>query len=143
MGTKFTVYDHGVSPAKAQGLVEKAYMRQELAAVCYVQRGSPGSRPALHGLAASPRGQPRVQFQPRIQRKPGASGKGESAEQSHQHQHLSHHPQNCFSGFISFPALVMCSPNLNTDACPRPLGSGWSVACSLSKRTEGFYDSDS
>lgn len=26
MGTKFTVYDHGVSPAKAQGLVEKAYM---------------------------------------------------------------------------------------------------------------------
>ena len=23
MGTKFTVYDHGVSPAKAQGLVEK------------------------------------------------------------------------------------------------------------------------
>ncbi|OWK03600.1 hypothetical protein Celaphus_00013870 [Cervus elaphus hippelaphus] len=35
MGTKFTVYDHGVSPAKAQGLVEKAYTRQELAAVCY------------------------------------------------------------------------------------------------------------
>lgn len=36
MGTKFTVYDHGVSPAKAQGLVEKVYTRQELAAVCYV-----------------------------------------------------------------------------------------------------------
>lgn len=36
MGTKFTVYDHGVSPTKAQGLVEKAYTRQELAAVCYV-----------------------------------------------------------------------------------------------------------
>ncbi|XP_008703079.1 tubby-related protein 3 isoform X2 [Ursus maritimus] len=35
MGTKFTVYDHGVSPSKAQGLVEKAYIRQELAAVCY------------------------------------------------------------------------------------------------------------
>uniref|UniRef100_F7ARX0 Tubby-like protein n=3 Tax=Equus TaxID=9789 RepID=F7ARX0_HORSE len=35
MGTKFTVYDHGVSPTKAQGLVEKAYTRQELAAVCY------------------------------------------------------------------------------------------------------------
>ncbi|XP_065705334.2 tubby-related protein 3 isoform X4 [Patagioenas fasciata] len=35
MGTKFTVYDHGVSPVKAQGLVEKAYMRQELAAICY------------------------------------------------------------------------------------------------------------
>ncbi|KAF6122425.1 TUB like protein 3 [Phyllostomus discolor] len=35
MGTKFTVYDHGVSPAKAQGLVEKSYTRQELAAICY------------------------------------------------------------------------------------------------------------
>ncbi|KAM7116936.1 tubby-related protein 3 isoform 2-T2 [Molossus nigricans] len=35
MGTKFTVYDHGVSPAKAQGLVEKAHTRQELAAICY------------------------------------------------------------------------------------------------------------
>uniref|UniRef100_A0A8C0GSU7 Tubby-like protein n=1 Tax=Chelonoidis abingdonii TaxID=106734 RepID=A0A8C0GSU7_CHEAB len=35
MGTKFTVYDHGVSPGKAQGLVEKAHTRQELAAICY------------------------------------------------------------------------------------------------------------
>ncbi|CAO2606731.1 Tubby-related protein 3 [Lemmus lemmus] len=35
MGTKFTVYDHGVNPLKAQGLVEKAHTRQELAAVCY------------------------------------------------------------------------------------------------------------
>ncbi|XP_007662717.2 tubby-related protein 3 isoform X2 [Ornithorhynchus anatinus] len=35
MGTRFTVYDHGVSPAKAQGLVEKAHIRQELAAICY------------------------------------------------------------------------------------------------------------
>ncbi|KFU99865.1 Tubby-related protein 3, partial [Pterocles gutturalis] len=35
MGTKFTVYDHGVSPVKAQGLVEKANTRQELAAICY------------------------------------------------------------------------------------------------------------
>ncbi|XP_072510127.1 tubby-related protein 3 isoform X2 [Notamacropus eugenii] len=35
MGTKFTVYDHGVSPTKAQGLVEKAHTRQELAAICY------------------------------------------------------------------------------------------------------------
>ncbi|KFP73988.1 Tubby-related protein 3, partial [Apaloderma vittatum] len=35
MGTKFTVYDHGVSPVKAQGLVEKAHARQELAAICY------------------------------------------------------------------------------------------------------------
>lgn len=33
MGTKFTVYDHGVSPAKAR---EKAHSRQELAAICYV-----------------------------------------------------------------------------------------------------------
>ena len=31
------------------------------------QGGSRGSRPALHGLAASSREQPRVQFQPRIQ----------------------------------------------------------------------------
>lgn len=36
MGTKFTVYDHGVNPMKAQGLVEKVHARQELAAVCYV-----------------------------------------------------------------------------------------------------------
>ncbi|XP_054019423.1 tubby-related protein 3 [Dryobates pubescens] len=35
MGTKFTVYDHGVSPVKAQELVEKAHTRQELAAICY------------------------------------------------------------------------------------------------------------
>ncbi|XP_015282025.1 PREDICTED: tubby-related protein 3 [Gekko japonicus] len=35
MGTKFTVYDHGINPMKAQGLVEKAHTRQELAAVCY------------------------------------------------------------------------------------------------------------
>lgn len=35
MGTKFTVYDHGVSPIKAQGEVEKAHTRQELAAVYY------------------------------------------------------------------------------------------------------------
>uniref|UniRef100_A0A8C5K7N2 Tubby-like protein n=1 Tax=Jaculus jaculus TaxID=51337 RepID=A0A8C5K7N2_JACJA len=35
MGTKFTVYDHGVNPANAQGLVEKAHTRQELAAICY------------------------------------------------------------------------------------------------------------
>ncbi|NXG69431.1 TULP3 protein, partial [Baryphthengus martii] len=35
MGTKFTVYDHGVRPAKTQSLVEKAHRRQELAAICY------------------------------------------------------------------------------------------------------------
>ncbi|KAF2983749.1 hypothetical protein EK904_003849, partial [Melospiza melodia maxima] len=35
MGTKFTVYDHGVNPVKAQSLVEKAHTRQELAAICY------------------------------------------------------------------------------------------------------------
>ncbi|NXO04466.1 TULP3 protein, partial [Rhinopomastus cyanomelas] len=35
MGTKFTVYDHGVNPAKAQDLLEKAHTRQELAAICY------------------------------------------------------------------------------------------------------------
>lgn len=41
MGTKFTVYDRGVSPLKAQGLVEKAHTRQELAAICYVSSASP------------------------------------------------------------------------------------------------------
>nr|XP_013055412.2 tubby-related protein 3 isoform X1 [Anser cygnoides] len=35
MGTKFTVYDHGISPIKAQGLLEKARTRQELAAIYY------------------------------------------------------------------------------------------------------------
>ncbi|KAH0616345.1 hypothetical protein JD844_027384 [Phrynosoma platyrhinos] len=35
MGTKFTVYDHGVNPIKAQGLVEKAHTRHEMAAICY------------------------------------------------------------------------------------------------------------
>lgn len=34
MGTKFTVFDHGVSP-KARGRVEKTHTRQELAAICY------------------------------------------------------------------------------------------------------------
>lgn len=41
MGTKFTVYDHGVNPVKAQSLVEKAHTRQELAAICYVSTPSP------------------------------------------------------------------------------------------------------
>lgn len=41
MGTKFTVYDHGVNPVKAQSLVEKAHTRQELAAICYVSTASP------------------------------------------------------------------------------------------------------
>lgn len=41
MGTKFTVYDHGVSPLKAKSLVEKAHTRQELAAICYVSSASP------------------------------------------------------------------------------------------------------
>uniref|UniRef100_A0A8C8AIX4 TUB like protein 3 n=1 Tax=Otus sunia TaxID=257818 RepID=A0A8C8AIX4_9STRI len=34
-GTKFTVYDNGVSPLKARSLAEKARARQELAAICY------------------------------------------------------------------------------------------------------------
>lgn len=57
MGTKFTVYDHGVSPAKAQGLLEKAHARQELAAICYVSatppRALPGfcARARAHGAA--------------------------------------------------------------------------------------------
>lgn len=47
MGTKFTVYDHGVSPAKAQGLLEKAHARQELAAVCYVSATPPRALPRV------------------------------------------------------------------------------------------------
>ncbi|XP_064417730.1 tubby-related protein 3 [Latimeria chalumnae] len=35
MGTKFTVYDNGLNPAKAQGLLEETNTRQELAAICY------------------------------------------------------------------------------------------------------------
>ncbi|XP_075425747.1 uncharacterized protein LOC142503956 [Ascaphus truei] len=35
MGTKFTVFDRGVSPARAQGQSENAASRQELAAICY------------------------------------------------------------------------------------------------------------
>nr|XP_004610657.1 unnamed protein product [Sorex araneus] len=35
MGTKFTIYDHGVNPSKSSGRVEKCYMRQELAAISY------------------------------------------------------------------------------------------------------------
>lgn len=40
MGTKFTVYDHGISPIKAQGVLEKARTRQELAAIYYVSSAS-------------------------------------------------------------------------------------------------------
>ncbi|XP_066580728.1 tubby-related protein 3 isoform X3 [Amia ocellicauda] len=35
MGTKFTVYDNGTNPSKAQGLLEESKTRQELAAICY------------------------------------------------------------------------------------------------------------
>ncbi|KAM4748729.1 tubby-related protein 3 [Rhinophrynus dorsalis] len=35
MGTKFTVYDSGHSPSKAQGQMEGMASRQELAAICY------------------------------------------------------------------------------------------------------------
>nr|XP_033808312.1 tubby-related protein 3 isoform X2 [Geotrypetes seraphini] len=35
IGTKFTVYDNGVSPTKNQGLLENSRPRQELAAICY------------------------------------------------------------------------------------------------------------
>ncbi|KAJ8777913.1 hypothetical protein J1605_014018 [Eschrichtius robustus] len=50
--------DHGVSPAKAQGLVEKACMRQELAAVCYPLLSGPAPADAalllLHILSGCP-----------------------------------------------------------------------------------------
>ncbi|RXM34092.1 Tubby-related protein 3, partial [Acipenser ruthenus] len=35
MGTKFTVYDNGTNPTKAQGLLEESNTRQEMAAICY------------------------------------------------------------------------------------------------------------
>uniref|UniRef100_UPI00398F76F3 tubby-related protein 3-like isoform X2 n=1 Tax=Pristiophorus japonicus TaxID=55135 RepID=UPI00398F76F3 len=35
MGTKFTIYDNGVNPAKAIGLLDETNARQELAAICY------------------------------------------------------------------------------------------------------------
>ncbi|XP_072915466.1 tubby-related protein 3 isoform X7 [Hemitrygon akajei] len=35
MGTKFTIYDNGINPAKAVGLLDEANTRQELAAICY------------------------------------------------------------------------------------------------------------
>ncbi|XP_072408292.1 tubby-related protein 3-like isoform X3 [Chiloscyllium punctatum] len=35
MGTKFTIYDNGVNPAKAVGLLDETNTRQELAAICY------------------------------------------------------------------------------------------------------------
>ncbi|XP_078529867.1 tubby-related protein 3 isoform X3 [Lissotriton helveticus] len=35
MGTKFTVYDNGISPSKSQGQSEDSCARQELAAICY------------------------------------------------------------------------------------------------------------
>lgn len=42
-------------------------------------------------------------------------------------------PSELLSRLYFISCLVICSPNLNTDACPRPMGSGWSVAGSLSK----------
>ncbi|XP_069437620.1 tubby-related protein 3 isoform X1 [Ovis canadensis] len=67
MGTKFTVYDHGVSPAKAQGLVEKAYMRQELAAVCYETNvlGFKGPRKMSVIIPGMNMNHERIPFQPR------------------------------------------------------------------------------
>ncbi|KAB1254410.1 Tubby-related protein 3 [Camelus dromedarius] len=67
MGTKFTVYDHGVSPAKAQGLVEKAYTRQELAAVCYETNvlGFKGPRKMSVIVPGMTMNHERIPFQPR------------------------------------------------------------------------------
>ncbi|XP_039092230.1 tubby-related protein 3 isoform X2 [Hyaena hyaena] len=67
MGTKFTVYDHGVSPAKAQGLVEKAYTRQELAAVCYETNvlGFKGPRKMSVIIPGMSMNHERIPFRPR------------------------------------------------------------------------------
>ncbi|XP_060046266.1 tubby-related protein 3 isoform X1 [Erinaceus europaeus] len=67
MGTKFTVYDHGVSPTKAQGLVEKAYTRQELAAICYETNvlGFKGPRKMSVIIPGMNMNSERIPFQPR------------------------------------------------------------------------------
>ncbi|XP_048958298.1 tubby-related protein 3 isoform X9 [Canis lupus baileyi] len=67
MGTKFTVYDHGVSPTKAQGLVEKAYVRQELAAICYETNvlGFKGPRKMSVIIPGMNMNHERIPFQPR------------------------------------------------------------------------------
>ncbi|XP_063093737.1 tubby-related protein 3 isoform X1 [Cavia porcellus] len=67
MGTKFTVYDHGVSPMKAQGLVEKTYTRQELAAICYETNvlGFKGPRRMSVIIPGMNMNHERISFQPR------------------------------------------------------------------------------
>ncbi|KAM6215697.1 tubby-related protein 3 [Rhynchocyon petersi] len=67
MGTKFTVYDHGVSPTKAQGLVEKVHTRQELAAICYETNvlGFKGPRKMSVIIPGMNMNHERVPFQPR------------------------------------------------------------------------------
>lgn len=67
MGTKFTVYDHGVSPVKAQGLVEKAHTRQELAAICYETNvlGFKGPRRMSVIIPGMNMNHERIPFQPR------------------------------------------------------------------------------
>ncbi|EHA99824.1 Tubby-related protein 3 [Heterocephalus glaber] len=67
MGTKFTVYDHGVSPLKAQGLVEKTHTRQELAAICYETNvlGFKGPRRMSVIIPGMNMNHERIPFQPR------------------------------------------------------------------------------
>ncbi|XP_058511880.1 transcriptional enhancer factor TEF-3 isoform X3 [Ochotona princeps] len=67
MGTKFTVYDHGVNPMKAQGLVEKVHTRQELAAVCYETNvlGFKGPRKMSVIIPGMNMNHERIPFQPR------------------------------------------------------------------------------
>ncbi|XP_008571271.1 PREDICTED: tubby-related protein 3 isoform X2 [Galeopterus variegatus] len=67
MGTKFTVYDHGVSPVRAQGLVEKAHIRQELAAICYETNvlGFKGPRKMSVIIPGMNMNHERIPFQPR------------------------------------------------------------------------------
>ncbi|XP_012922788.2 tubby-related protein 3 isoform X1 [Heterocephalus glaber] len=67
MGTKFTVYNHGVSPLKAQGLVEKTHTRQELAAICYETNvlGFKGPRRMSVIIPGMNMNHERIPFQPR------------------------------------------------------------------------------
>ncbi|XP_027450965.1 tubby-related protein 3 isoform X1 [Zalophus californianus] len=70
MGTKFTVYDHGVSPTKAQGLVEKAHIRQELVAICYETNvlGFKGPRKMSVIIPGMNMNHERIPFQPQNDR---------------------------------------------------------------------------
>ncbi|XP_069484614.1 tubby-related protein 3 isoform X2 [Ambystoma mexicanum] len=67
MGTKFTVYDSGISPSKAQGQPEESCARQELAAVCYETNvlGFKGPRKMTVLIPGMNMNHERIPFRPR------------------------------------------------------------------------------